>query len=74
VAELSLAALALAGASNPESANLYIVRGDALRVLGRSEEADLAYEQSRRALIPGLEETEEPEEGYLAPAFQRRAV
>jgi hypothetical protein len=71
VAELSLAALALAGASNPESANLYIVRGDALRVLGRSEEADLAYEQSRRALIPGLEETEEPEEGYSAPAFQR---
>jgi hypothetical protein len=28
------------------------VRGDALRVLGRSEEADLAYEQSRRALEP----------------------
>jgi hypothetical protein len=54
VAELSLAAIALTGGADTEAANLYIVRGDALRVLGRSEEADLAYEQSRRALEPQI--------------------
>jgi hypothetical protein len=53
VAELSLAAIALTGGA-AEAANLYIVRGDALRVLGRSDEADLAYEQSRRALEPQM--------------------
>jgi hypothetical protein len=66
VAELSLVAIALAGGSDAEAANLYIVRGDALRVLGRSEEAELAYEQSRRALTPELAESFESEESFEA--------
>jgi hypothetical protein len=66
VAELSLAAIALAGGADAETANLYIVRGDALRVLGRSEEADLAYEQSRRALAPELAEEDLAAESLAA--------
>ncbi len=50
---LSLAerALAVAGRTGPAAATLQLVRGDALRLLGRTSEASAAFQGSRRALI-----------------------
>jgi hypothetical protein len=52
IVDVALDAVGLLGPGTAEAANLEIVRGDALRVLGRSEEAEAAYEASRRALEP----------------------
>jgi hypothetical protein len=50
---LSLAerALAVAGRTGPAAATLQLVRGDALRLLGRATEASAAFQGSRRALV-----------------------
>jgi hypothetical protein len=50
---LSLAerALAVAGRTGPAVATLQLVRGDALRLLGRANEASAAFQGSRRALV-----------------------
>lgn len=50
---LSLAerAVAIAGSTGPAAATLQLVRGDALRLLGRASEASAAFQGSRRALV-----------------------
>ena len=51
LAERGLAAIGPTGPTGPAAAALQLVRGDALRLLGRTTEASAAFQGSRRALL-----------------------